>query len=475
MFTPQWSKILLSSNTNYQLYSRINKSYLIMDTTPVLQVLDKHSQFQDIVRGSADGGYYHIKVDNEKTWVPILPGYTIFTKIKNSIFQLSINVSNDQKIMFSWINFGENENDISNIIASNSQPDQFQSLIAYISSNGSISIPNLLGFNISGIVRVLVTAVYQKYPHLYPQFQPIFKTYQVTEKTIGVVQRKAKRLRREVEDSSSETFTCEGLLITTGETKHVNYEVFMTLLIENKQTKQLLYNANRQIKHLRQKIDTIMHEQNKMDDNEENEDQEECLMARVNKIIEESKLRSTILVSTEQFMYLVLQQPCGHCGETCLIYKKTKVTTVGFGVKILVSCQLCETSSEYTNESSNINFNTCIATAGLVGGINRRSLQMVLACAGISLQLCKVSFHQRQACTFEKIISAAGTSADIALRKVIEHHKIQGKQIIPVSFDCSWSHVRNAHQASGEMIYDGRDIDGYSYKPIIAFHIVEKP
>src|SRR5271168_2518978 len=85
---------------------------------------------------------------------------------------------------------------------------------------------------------------------------------------------------------------------------------------------------------------------------------------------------------------------------------------------------------------------------------------MVLACAGISLQLCKVSFHQHQARTFEKIISAAETSADIALQKVIEHYKIQGKQIIPISFDCSWSHVRNAQQASGEMIYDGRDIDG---------------
>ena len=86
MSTPQWSKTLFSSNTNYRLYSRINKSYLIMDMTPVLQVLDKHSQFQDIVRGSADGEYYHIKVDNERTWVPIIPEYTIFTKIKNSIF-----------------------------------------------------------------------------------------------------------------------------------------------------------------------------------------------------------------------------------------------------------------------------------------------------------------------------------------------------------------------------------------------------
>lgn len=88
-----------------------------MDTTPALQVLDKHSQFQDIQQNSK-AGYYYIKMNKEKIWVPILPGYTIFTKIKNSIFQLSISVSGEQKILFSWIDFGE-----SNAIAFDSQSD----------------------------------------------------------------------------------------------------------------------------------------------------------------------------------------------------------------------------------------------------------------------------------------------------------------------------------------------------------------
>ena len=52
---------------------------------------------------------------------------------------------------------------------------------------------------------------------------------------------------------------------------------------------------------------------------------------------------------------------------------------------------------------------------------------MVFACTGIYLQLCKVSFHRYQVCIFEKIICAAGISPDIALQKVIEYHKIQGK------------------------------------------------
>ncbi|CAB4422451.1 unnamed protein product [Rhizophagus irregularis] len=441
---PQWTDTLLSSNTNYQLYSRANRSCLIMDTTPALQVLDKHSQFQDIQQDSK-AGYYYIKVNKEKTWVPILPGYTIFTKIKNSIFQLSINVSDEQKILFSWIEF--DENDTSKTIAFDSQSDRFKSLITHIDPDGRISIPHLLGFSISGIVQVLISTVYQKYPQLYPEFQPTFKARQVTEKTIGVVQRKGKRLRREIENTLPETFTREGLVITAEEPKYVNYDDFMALLIEYKQIKQSLYNSNRQIKRLKQKIDAFKYEQDNIENkDEENEDQDEFLITRVNKIIEESKIGSTILVSMKQFISLVLQQSCSYCGETRLICKKTKVTTAGFSVKILVSCQLCETSDEFTNESLDVNFNACIATSGLVGGINRRSLQMVFACAGITSQLCKVSFHQRQAC----------------------------KQIIPVSFDCSWSHVRNAHQASGEMIYDGRDIDGYSYKPIIAFHVVEK-
>ena len=42
----------------------------------------------------------------------------------------------------------------------------------------------------------------------------------------------AKRLQKKVEDTSSETFICKGLLITTGEPKYVNYKEFIILLIE---------------------------------------------------------------------------------------------------------------------------------------------------------------------------------------------------------------------------------------------------
>nr|CAG8616865.1 8250_t:CDS:10 [Entrophospora candida] len=369
-----------------------------MDTSSSWQVLDKHSQFLDITKNPEDGYYYYIKVSQEKIWVPILPGFIIFTNIKNSLFKLSISITDNRKILFSWLNFGEIKNDLNilpNIIASNSESDRFQSLITYTYSGKRVSLPYLLGLNIPGIVQQLVSSVYQKYSYLYPSFHPISKTQEVTEKMVEVIQKKGNKLQRELEITSSDSLVCEGLLVTT-EKKNVDYKDFMALLIEHKRTKQQL---------------------------------------TINDILEESKLGLTILINTEKFLSLILQQSCSYCGEIHLLNKKITVSTAGFVVKIHVKCKLCKTVSEFINKSET-NFDACVAAAGLVGGTNRQSLQMILACVGITLQL--------------------------------KHHKTQGKQIIPVSFDCSWSHVHNAQQASGEMIYDGRDVEGYLY-------VVEKP
>ncbi len=168
----------------------------------------------------------------------------------------------------------------------------------------------------------------------------------------------------------------------------------MTLLIEYKQIKQLLYNTNQKIKRLEQKINILTNKLDKIEENKENENQEKVLIIYINNIIKKSKFGSIILVSIKQFLSLILQQSCNYCGKMCLFYKKIKVTTISFLIKIFILCQLCETSSEFTNKSSNINFNAYIAIVGLISKINKQSFQIVLVYAGISLQLYKVSFHQ---------------------------------------------------------------------------------
>ena len=100
----------LSLNDKYQVFSRTNKTHFVLDTSQLWQVIDIHEQFQDITVNS-QAGYYHIKVNNEKTWVPLLPGYTIYTAFGNNIFKLFIEYSN-QQLLFSWVDFGTDENDL---------------------------------------------------------------------------------------------------------------------------------------------------------------------------------------------------------------------------------------------------------------------------------------------------------------------------------------------------------------------------
>ena len=239
--------------------------------------------------------------------------------------------------------------------------------------------------------------------------------------------------------------------------KPVSSESFYMVLSEHKQTKNKLYNANRQIKWLKVQRDHYF------DVKKEDNDDDESLALTIQDSIKEEKLGSTLLISTEQYLSLVLQQPCDSCGETKIINKKWNISTAGLSIKILIKCQVCKTVKEFSNESAEVNFNACFAAAGLVGGINRQSLQMTFMCAGVTSQLCKASYHNYQAMTFEKIVESAEISTKIALQKVINYCKTKGKRTLPVSFDCSWSHVRNAQQASGEMIYDGKDVGKYIY------------
>ncbi|CAG8439407.1 12082_t:CDS:10, partial [Funneliformis mosseae] len=126
--------------------------------------------------------------------------------------------------------------------------------------------------------------------------------------------------------------------------------------------------------------------------------------------------------------YYHIKQSCDSCGETKIINKKWNILTAGLSIKILIKCQVCKTVKEFSNESAEVNFNACFAAADLVGRINRQSLQMTFIYADVISQLCKASYYNYQAMTFEKIMKSAKISTKIALQK-----------------------------ASGEIIYDGKD------------------
>jgi hypothetical protein len=193
---------------------------------------------------------------------------------------------------------------------------------------------------------------------------------------------------------------------------------------------------------------------------ENNDNDDELLALTIQNSVKKEKLGSTLLISTEQYLFLILQQPCDSCRDIKLVNKKSYILIAGLSTKVLIKCQVYKMVKEFSNELAEVNFNACFVTAGLIGGINRQALQMTFMCVGVILQLCKASYHNYQAITFEKIVESAEVSAKMVLQNVIDHYKTQEKHTLPLSFDCSWSHVRNAQQASGEIIYDGKDVKG---------------
>ncbi|CAI2185856.1 11375_t:CDS:1, partial [Funneliformis geosporum] len=90
------------------------------------------------------------------------------------------------------------ENNLTIPIISDSQPDRFQSFIKYINPSGKLTIPSIIGINISSIIRMLKGVVHKIYPELYPELQAFTKAQEMTEKIIGTIEKKGKRLRSEL-------------------------------------------------------------------------------------------------------------------------------------------------------------------------------------------------------------------------------------------------------------------------------------
>ena len=64
---------------------------------------------------------------------------------------------------------------------------------------------------------------------------------------------------------------------------------------------------------------------------------------------------------------------------------------------------------------------------------------------------------------YKPIIDSAKFSSEVMLYEILDqlelNHLPGQERVLPVGFDCSWSHSRNAHQASGEFLYLG-DLPG---------------
>ncbi|CAB4417578.1 unnamed protein product [Rhizophagus irregularis] len=59
-----------------------------------------------------------------------------------------------------------------------------------------------------------------------------------------------------------------------------------------------------------------------MEEKNNDDNNDELLALTIQDSIKKEKLGSTLLISTEQYFSLILQQPCDSCGETKITNKK---------------------------------------------------------------------------------------------------------------------------------------------------------
>jgi len=110
-----------------------------------------------------------------------------------------------------------------------------------------------------------------------------------------------------------------------------------------------------------------------------------------------------------------------------------------------------------------VNYSHLVVGGALAGGINRNSFQTALATIGVTNQCSKQSYYNYQARMYKPIVDYAKFSSKTILLEILDQLEmiyLPGQEkVLPIGFDCSWSHSRNAHQASGEFLYLG-DLSG---------------
>ncbi|GES81564.1 DNA helicase RecQ [Rhizophagus clarus] len=109
-------------------------------------------------------------------------------------------------------------------------------------------------------------------------------------------------------------------------------------------------------------------------------------------------------------------------------------------------------TTEYKNETYQNNFGILVSGAGIAGGANCQQMKTIFSTVGVTSQIVKKTYHNYQKKFFDTLHHAAVTSAEEALEIACSHIVNIEEKVLPVSFDVSWSHVRNANQASGELI-----------------------
>ncbi|CAG8790718.1 6751_t:CDS:2, partial [Gigaspora rosea] len=85
----------------------------------------------------------------------------------------------------------------------------------------------------------------------------------------------------------------------------------------------------------------------------------------VDQLINKGKLGSSVLVSTNLYLELILNQLCPICGDKEITSRKHTFKVVRLSIHITIICSNCGTQINYNNETNCMDFSKAVAAAGL--------------------------------------------------------------------------------------------------------------
>ena len=399
--------------------------------------MDIHNEL-DIFSSSTTTPYLALTVHNHpkdnstSTWVPLLVGYTVVIRWKKKFLRLTITKNDNNNLVYTYEDY-EDDISLTSCIHKSSHRNFFYGLANYLNIDGRVSIPALLGLNIPEIVIQLRDVINVAFPNLFSQVENIHDAIVTTNKIKNKMKRKARSFLFSENNSPTLTSTTpvninsgiltnsDGLPMTPRLTQALVCEYISELNEKN--------NLKKKLKRAEDKLAEHKHEQIKNPFLVNLQENKENIEDKVSNLIHESNIGTAMLINTDQFLRLVLSQPCSQCFTTLDSKRKYNAHSIGFTFKVSVTCN-CGKYTEYSNESST-NFSLAVASSGLVGGINRQSLEMILATLGITKQFTKKSHHENQKKIFRPICEKAEESANKALRLACEYVKRINENILP--------------------------------------------
>jgi hypothetical protein len=436
------------SPTFRQVFRRPNNgSYFVRDIQKKPEVLHVHGQLSSIAQ-DRNGAYYKFTHKEGNPWAPLLPGYRIFTCCSKHFINMSIAIDQEERLCFDWIDYGDDQT-FRNIVCRGHDGSLFSTLKAHLGLERAYSMPTLLGLANEDVCSWLQSLVLTKYPSIFTDDRCKLKAAERVERSIRSVKRKSEQV---VANLVTEQVGIQAGILVNQQGIVMSSKESQALIVMNQELRNQHQNDLRTLKKLRATV--IEHDQ-------EVELPPQPMPVEIDSILDtlliNSELGSTIVVDTRKYISLVLSKPCSKCIDTNLTNKMCQITREnGLAVDLRVTCLLCNKAELHSNEPDGVDLSCCAAAAGLVGGINRNSLTRAFAIIGLTKQPGKSTFHQHQDKLIQPICNTAKECTSNMLCQVVTHLKSINQPSLPVSFDVSWSHVRNAKEASGEFIFQGK-------------------